>query len=69
MKKLFKIKHSGVPRWLSQLGIHLLVSAQVMISWVLELSPTLDPAQLGVCLRFSPSVPPPTLSHMHTLSL
>ena len=61
----------GAPGWLSQLGVQLLVSAQVVISWFREFEP-----HIGLCagrsepawdsLSPSLSAPPPlmrSLSH------
>ena len=43
----------GAPGWLIQLSIQLLVLAQVMISWVVELSPFQAPCSVGSLLEDS----------------
>ena len=37
-----KLRHLGAPGWLGWFGVRLLISAQVMISWFMSLSPALS---------------------------
>ena len=73
----YKVKHTlkvwpiiGVPGWLSQLNVRLLVLAWVMISWFVESSPVsgsaLEVRGLFRILSLPFSLP---LPHMHTSSL
>ena len=66
-----KNKVGGAPGWRSQLSIQLLISAQVMVSWLMGSSPALGSvltvqSLLGI---LSLSLCPPSLAHMHILSL
>ena len=63
----------GVPGWLNQLSVRLLVLAQVMISWFTSLSPTLRRSVLTAAEppwdSLSPSLSLPLLVHYLFLSL
>ena len=60
----------GAPGWLSRLSIQLLVSAQVLISLFVGLSPVLSPALTAQSLLGILSRPPPQpLPHTCMLSL
>ena len=53
-----------MPAWLSWLSIQLLISAQVVISWFMRLSPT-----LGSVLTEPAGILPPSLSAPPLLAL
>ena len=58
---------AGVSEWFSQLSIRLLDSAQVLISWLVRLSPISCSLLSGNMPR--PSLPFPWLTHVLTPSL
>lgn len=67
----FKMKISWVSRWLSWLSVRLLVLAQVMILWVMGLTPCQALHSAGSLFADSlplPPHPPRTLLHVQTLS-
>ena len=65
MARVQDLKGSGAPGWLSQLTSRLLISAQVMISWLVGSSPELGPALTSQSLL---GILCPTPAHTRTLS-
>ena len=66
-----KLPTFGAPGWLSRLRVHLLLSAQVRISWFMESRSTLGSRlRARACLGLFPSHPLSLpLPHLHSLSL
>ena len=72
VEEIKKVLSKGVPRWLSQSSVRLLVSAQVTISRVVSLSPTSGSALTVQYLLGILSLPPslcPSPAHARSLAL
>ena len=70
----FKNANLGAPGWLSQLSTRLLMSTQVMISWLVGLSPVSGPSLtvqslLGILSLSLSLSAPPLLVHASSLLL